>query len=177
MGVTGAIGGMKIGRGNRSTRRKPAPGPLCPPQIPHGQTRARTQAAAVGSQRLTAWAMARPRAQSYSRYSAEMHPTSDWMTSLSFRTVCSFYEKLSLSNNPTEISSTGLSLAQLVAWIIFPRKACGIESTILSLRISRGNKSMSLLIRGLAPSCRTGLYLLKCHISIATEHFIPKRLK
>jgi hypothetical protein len=29
----GAIGGMKIGRGNRSTRRKPAPAPLCPPQI------------------------------------------------------------------------------------------------------------------------------------------------
>jgi hypothetical protein len=37
-----AIGGMKIGRGNRSTRRKPAPAPLCPPQIPHDQTRART---------------------------------------------------------------------------------------------------------------------------------------
>jgi hypothetical protein len=37
----GAIGGMKIGRGNRSTRRKPAPAPLCPPQIPHDQTRAR----------------------------------------------------------------------------------------------------------------------------------------
>jgi hypothetical protein len=31
----GAIGGMKIGRGNRSTRRKPAPALLCPPQIPH----------------------------------------------------------------------------------------------------------------------------------------------
>jgi hypothetical protein len=38
----GAIGGMKIGRGNLSTRRKPAPAPLCPPQIPHDQTRART---------------------------------------------------------------------------------------------------------------------------------------
>jgi hypothetical protein len=53
-GDYGAIGGMKIGKGNRSTRRKPAPAPLCPPQIPHGQTRARTLAAAVGSQRLTA---------------------------------------------------------------------------------------------------------------------------
>jgi hypothetical protein len=52
---------MWIGRGNRSTRRKPAPGPLCPPQIPHHLTRARTRAAAVGSRRLTAWAMARPR--------------------------------------------------------------------------------------------------------------------
>jgi hypothetical protein len=38
----GAICGMKTGRGNRSTRRKPAPAPLCPPQIPHDQTRART---------------------------------------------------------------------------------------------------------------------------------------
>jgi hypothetical protein len=59
-GDCGEIGGMKIGRGNRSTRRKPAPTPLCPPQIPHDRTRARTRAAAVGSQRLTAWAMARP---------------------------------------------------------------------------------------------------------------------
>jgi hypothetical protein len=28
-----AIGGIKIDKGNRSTRRKPAPVPLCPPQI------------------------------------------------------------------------------------------------------------------------------------------------
>jgi hypothetical protein len=48
----GEIGGM-IGRGNRSTRRKPAPVPLCPPQTPHA-ARTRTQAAEVGSQRLTA---------------------------------------------------------------------------------------------------------------------------
>jgi hypothetical protein len=38
----GAIGGMKIGRGNQITRRKPAAAPLCLPQIPHDQTRART---------------------------------------------------------------------------------------------------------------------------------------
>jgi hypothetical protein len=42
------------GGGNRSTRRKPAPAPLCPPQIPLDKTRARTRASAVGSQRLTA---------------------------------------------------------------------------------------------------------------------------
>jgi hypothetical protein len=40
----GEYGGMKIGRRNRSTRGKPAPAPLCPPQIPLDQTRARTQA-------------------------------------------------------------------------------------------------------------------------------------
>jgi hypothetical protein len=34
-GDCGEIGGMKIGRGNRSTPRKPAPAPLCPRQIPH----------------------------------------------------------------------------------------------------------------------------------------------
>jgi hypothetical protein len=31
----GEVGGMMIGRGNRSSRRKPAPLPLCPPQTPH----------------------------------------------------------------------------------------------------------------------------------------------
>jgi hypothetical protein len=55
----GEFGGMKIGRGNRSTRRKPAPTPLGPPQILLDQNRARTLAAAVGSQLLTAWAMTR----------------------------------------------------------------------------------------------------------------------
>jgi hypothetical protein len=59
-GDCGAIVGMKIGRGDRNTRRKPAAAPRCPPQIPHYQTRARSWAAAVGSQRLTAWAMTRP---------------------------------------------------------------------------------------------------------------------
>jgi hypothetical protein len=50
----GAVGGVRIGRGNQSTRRKPAPVPLCPPQIPNDLTLARTRAAAVGSRRLTA---------------------------------------------------------------------------------------------------------------------------
>jgi hypothetical protein len=50
--VDGEIGGM-IGRVNRSTRRKPAPMPFCPPQTPHA-ARTPIRAAAVGSQRLTA---------------------------------------------------------------------------------------------------------------------------
>jgi hypothetical protein len=57
----GAVSGMRTGKGNRSTRRKLAPVTLCPPQIPHDLTWDRTLAAAVGSQRLTAWAMTRPR--------------------------------------------------------------------------------------------------------------------
>jgi hypothetical protein len=43
----GKFGGMKIGRGNRSTRRKHGPAPLCPPQIPLDHTRDRTRSAAV----------------------------------------------------------------------------------------------------------------------------------
>jgi hypothetical protein len=49
----GEIVGPMIGRGNRSTRRKPAPVPHCPPQTPHA-ARTRTRAASVGSQRLAA---------------------------------------------------------------------------------------------------------------------------
>jgi hypothetical protein len=44
----GEIGGM-IGKGNRSTRRKPVSVPLCPPQTPHA-ARTPTRASAVGSQ-------------------------------------------------------------------------------------------------------------------------------
>jgi hypothetical protein len=40
---------MRIGKGNRNTQTKFAPVPLCPPQIPHYQTWARTQATMVGS--------------------------------------------------------------------------------------------------------------------------------
>jgi hypothetical protein len=62
----GAVGGMRIDRGNRSTRRKPAPAPRCPQQISHNLTRVRTRVAAVGSRWLTAWAMARPSLESWS---------------------------------------------------------------------------------------------------------------
>jgi hypothetical protein len=48
----GEIGGMMIGMGNRSTPRKPAPVPLCPPHTTH-TARTGARAAAVGSQRLT----------------------------------------------------------------------------------------------------------------------------
>jgi hypothetical protein len=48
----GAFGGMRIGRGNRSTRRKPATVPLRSPQIPNDVPLHLTR-------RLTAWAMAR----------------------------------------------------------------------------------------------------------------------
>jgi hypothetical protein len=51
---------MRIGKGNWSTQRKPAAMPLWPPEILDDLTRDRTRAAAVGSWRLTIWAMTRP---------------------------------------------------------------------------------------------------------------------
>jgi hypothetical protein len=69
----GEYGGMN-GRGNRSTRRKPAQTPLCPPQIPLDQTRDWTRAAAVGSQRLTASAMAWPKDRLVSEFPLESPP-------------------------------------------------------------------------------------------------------
>jgi hypothetical protein len=59
---------MRIGRGNRSTRRKTAPVSFCSPQIPYDLTRARTRAAAVGIRLLTASAMGRAIAQAVSRW-------------------------------------------------------------------------------------------------------------
>jgi hypothetical protein len=50
----GEFSAMKIGRRNRNSRRKPAPAPRCPPEIPRAQTRDQTRGAAMGSQRLTA---------------------------------------------------------------------------------------------------------------------------
>jgi hypothetical protein len=52
-GDCGAIGGMKIGRGNRNSWKNLTPEQFCPPQTPHDQTRAPTRAAALGTKRLT----------------------------------------------------------------------------------------------------------------------------
>jgi hypothetical protein len=49
----GEFDGMKMGRGNRSTRRKPATAPFSPPQIPLDQTRARTRAEKSATNRLS----------------------------------------------------------------------------------------------------------------------------
>jgi hypothetical protein len=64
-GNSGAIGGIKVCRGNTSTWRKRAQVPFCPPRIPHDQPRAPTRGATVGSQRITAWTMARPSFSDY----------------------------------------------------------------------------------------------------------------
>jgi hypothetical protein len=43
----GAIGGMRVGKGNEMTRRNPSPLPLCSPQTSHGLTWTRTRSAAM----------------------------------------------------------------------------------------------------------------------------------
>jgi hypothetical protein len=53
------VGGIRIRGGNRSTRRKAAPVPLCPPQIPHDLTGVWTVTSEVGSRQLVAWATTR----------------------------------------------------------------------------------------------------------------------
>jgi hypothetical protein len=55
-----AVGGIVMGKKNRSTLGKFFSVPFCPPQIPYDLTCNLTRAAAVGSRRLTAWAMAQP---------------------------------------------------------------------------------------------------------------------
>jgi hypothetical protein len=55
----GAVGGMRIGRGNRSIQRKPAPVPFCHHKS-HITWPGLEPGPMVGSQQLTAWAMAQP---------------------------------------------------------------------------------------------------------------------
>jgi hypothetical protein len=54
-----ASSGIMSGRGNWSTRSKPAPVRLCLPYVPHVLVRPRTRAVAMGSRQLTAWSTAR----------------------------------------------------------------------------------------------------------------------
>jgi hypothetical protein len=56
----GEVGGMRIGKANRSTRRNPAPVPLFVPKMPHDLTWDLTRADTVVSRRPTAPVMARP---------------------------------------------------------------------------------------------------------------------
>jgi hypothetical protein len=55
-----AVGGMRIGRRNKSTRRKPTAVPLCPQYIPHDLAWDGDHASEVGSGRLIAWIKVRP---------------------------------------------------------------------------------------------------------------------
>jgi hypothetical protein len=75
----GVVGGMRIERGNRSTRRKHAAVQLCTPRIPNDLIRARILAAAAGSRRLTAWATTRP-VVVYFKTPTNIHEGQKWKT-------------------------------------------------------------------------------------------------
>jgi hypothetical protein len=55
------VDGMKIGRGRRDTRGQLVAVTVCPPQLLHVLTWDWSWPAALGSRKLTSWAMARPR--------------------------------------------------------------------------------------------------------------------
>jgi hypothetical protein len=59
-GGCGAAGGVRIGRGNLSTRRKPTPVPLCSQHNPTWPDPDSNTGHRNGSRQLIAWAMARP---------------------------------------------------------------------------------------------------------------------
>jgi hypothetical protein len=65
----GAVGGMRIGRGNRSTRTKPAPVPICRPEIEHDlASNAGRRGGKPATKRLIY--MARPQTEEISRLSS-----------------------------------------------------------------------------------------------------------
>jgi hypothetical protein len=100
--VCGAIGGMKIGRGKLSTRRKPALMPLCPPEIPHELNRARTWTAAVGSRGITAWATAQPRLERIWRdYICRFSNKSDNYDDYNNTTQCDITKPEASCNSPS----------------------------------------------------------------------------
>jgi hypothetical protein len=92
----------EFGRGNRSTRRKPAPAPLCPPQNPTWRPGLEPRTAAVGSQRLTAWAMARPIVQFLEKLYI-------FSCTYSISRVWSFIVTTD-NNSPSEIAALGQNL-------------------------------------------------------------------
>jgi hypothetical protein len=111
---------------------KPVPGPLCPTQTPHGLTRHRTRASAVGGRWLTAWAMAlQIKAYKGSRCTAVLILSlrgTQWLASRLFRFIPgkerrnSFTRRISGPQNQSE-SSEGkyvLSLSMFVSWTVQP---------------------------------------------------------
>jgi hypothetical protein len=139
-GDCGVIGGMKFVRGNRTTRRKPVPAPLCPPHIPLDQTRARTRTAAVGSQRLTAWAMARPIPEVC--WKQNLVTPQWWRVSnrhwvrrypeciIKLRTDCIVWRRLWFPTIPTRACSTRL-------WVKSWNKRTGLAATCLRVSGTR----------------------------------------
>jgi hypothetical protein len=110
---------MKIGRG------KPAPAPLCPPQIPLDQTWAWTRAAAMGSQRLTAWAMARPHLlcnPNVCPHKPVLYPTMSYISLLvTVQRICPNHSECKINKGLIQRGSTiDHWRSQCERWILWP---------------------------------------------------------
>jgi hypothetical protein len=107
----GVFGGMRIGRGNRSTRRKPAPVPLRPPQIPNDLTWDRARAATMGSRWQTAWAMARPRSTNNSRHfkTNSGHFVFNYLLTCTRHCVCRSVEAWAIDSGAKTVSDWGFA--------------------------------------------------------------------
>jgi hypothetical protein len=91
----GDIGGMMVWQGKPEYSEKTSPSAAVSTTNPTWSARTRTRAAAVGSQRLTAWATPRPR----SRYSYWLRAGRPWCRSSSPGTIKNFL--FSTSSRPT----------------------------------------------------------------------------
>jgi hypothetical protein len=95
--IFGAFGGIKIGRGDRSTRRKPTPAPLCPPQNPTWQPRSRTPDRSCG----------KPATNRLSYGTASFSPISSPLTTR--RVTVEIFEPASTRASHTQLHVTVLS--------------------------------------------------------------------
>jgi hypothetical protein len=129
------IGGM-IDRGNWSTRSKPAPVTLFPPQTPHAG-RTRTRVTAVGSYRLTAWATGRPHQQE--KFAMKFLKFTHWFSwawfvayfSTSFSTSILVWSLYMLHHN---LYAVGRAIAQAVSCRL-PTAAARVQTRVWSCRI------------------------------------------
>jgi hypothetical protein len=109
-----------VRRGNRSTRRKPAPVPLLSAHIPHDLTRARTRTAAIETRRLTAWSMVRP------LYSPDLH--------------CNCFHALSINQGMKEVLTVWYS------FLIYSRNQQSSLSTDVECRNTMSSFSCRVLL-------------------------------
>jgi hypothetical protein len=118
------IGGMKTGWGNRSTRRKPTPAPLCPPQNPTWQTRSRTPDRSGGkpaTNRLS-YGVARPIFSPISSPLTTHRVTVEVFDPASTRVLfapCSICSLWSLMNHSLHLPASGPSHLFPALWLTF----------------------------------------------------------
>jgi hypothetical protein len=97
-------------------RERPVPVLLCPPQIPHGLTRARTPASAVRGRWLTAWAMARPTLSHRITYISLTNRVTHWLTHISSHKLSHSLAKSLYLFSYVFNHSVSRSVSDYIAW-------------------------------------------------------------